>query len=95
MSPEDAFKTSVRQRWITPKQARLTAMLTQYIFGLMDLDTYDVLCLRAPAGIKRTIFVLAYRIGLGLAKLRWRLKFFDFPVDYWLFTLVHKYGGLV
>ena len=95
MSPEDAFKTSVRQRWITPKQARLTAMLTQYIFGLMDLDTYDVLCLRAPAGIKRTIFVLAYRIGLGLAKLRWRLKFFDLPLDYWVFTLVHKYGGLI
>ena len=95
MSPEDAFKTSVRQRWITPKQARLTAMLTQYIFGLMDRDTYDVLRLRVPAGIKRTIFVLAYRIGLSLVKLRWRLKFFDFPVDYKLFTLVHKYGDLV
>ncbi|NQU83432.1 MAG: cobalamin B12-binding domain-containing protein [Parcubacteria group bacterium] len=95
MSPEDAFKTSVRQRWITPKQARLTAMLTQYIFGLMDQDTYDVLRLRASAGIKRTIFVLAYRIGLVLVKLRWRFKFFDFPVDYWFFTLVHKYSGLI
>ena len=95
MSPEDAFKTSVNQRWITPKQARLTAMLTQYIFGLMDQDTYDVLKERVQQGIKRNLFILAYKIGSSLTKLRWRFKFFDFPYDYWLFTLVHKYGGLV
>lgn len=95
MSPEDGFKTSLSQRWITHKQARLTAMLTQYIFGLMDEDTFAVLKSRAPKGIKRSLFTVLFRIGLSLAKLRWRFKFFAFPLDYWVFTLFHKYGGFV
>lgn len=95
VSPEDAFKTVSRQKWITPKQARLTAMLTQYIFGLMDPDTYDVLKERVPKGIKRLFFTVAYKIGQGFVKLRWRFKFFDLPLDYWIFTFVYKYGGLV
>lgn len=95
MSPEDAFKISLNQRWISAKQARLTAMLTQYIFGLMDEDTFRVLKSRAPKGIKRKLFTVFFNIGLSLAKLRWRFKFFGFPIDYWIFTLFHKYGGLV
>jgi radical SAM superfamily enzyme YgiQ (UPF0313 family) len=95
MSPEDAFKTSIRQRWITPGQARLTAMLTQYIFGLVDQDTYDVLKERVQKGIQRNFFILAYKIGLILARLRWQYKFFDFPYDYWVFNLIHKHGKLI
>ena len=95
MSPEDAFKTVSRQKWITPKQARLTAMLTQYIFGLMDPDTYDVLKERVPKGIKRFLFIVTYKIGQGFVKLRWRFKFFGLPLDYWIFAFFHKYGGLV
>jgi len=95
MSPEDAFKTVFRQKWITPKQARLTAMLTQYIFGLMDPDTYDVLKERVPKGIKRSLFTITYKIGQGFVRLRWRFKFFGLPLDYWIFTFVHKYRGLI
>lgn len=95
MSPEDAFKTVSRQKWITPKQARLTAMLTQYIFGLMDPDTYDVLKERVPKGVKRLFFIVAYKIGQDFVRLRWRFKFFDLPFDYWIFTFVYKYGSLV
>ncbi len=95
MSPEDAFKISMNQRWISAKQARLTAMLTQYIFGLMDEDTFEVLKSRVPKGAKRKLFVTFFTIGLSLAKLRWRFKFFGFPLDYWVFTFFHKYGGLI
>jgi len=95
MSPEDVFNAPINQNWITPKQARMTAMLTQYIFGLMDNDTFEVLKLRAPAGIKRLLFIIAYQIGLTLVKLRWRFRFFGLPFDYRIFILVHKYSGLI
>lgn len=94
-SPDDAFKVSIKQHWITPSQARITAMLTQYIFGLMDLDSYYVFRLRVPAGIKRGLFTCAYKIGLVFVKFRWHFKFFRFPIDYWVFTLFYKYGKLV
>ena len=95
MSPEDAFKININQHWITPSQAKITAMLTQYIFGLMDLDSYYVLRLRIPAGIKRVLFTCAYQIGLVFVKFRWHFKFFRFPIDYWVFTLFYKYRKLV
>lgn len=94
MSPEDAFHTTLRQKWITPFQARTTAMLTQYIFGLMDQDTHDLLLSRINKPLFRLLFRLAYSIGLCMAKIRWRYKFFRLPFDYWIFTQVHKYGQL-
>ncbi|MFA7301114.1 MAG: radical SAM protein [Candidatus Shapirobacteria bacterium] len=95
MSPEDAFQSILRQKWISPKQATMTAMLTQYIFGLMDQDTIKILQNRISSKIGKTLFNIAYTIGLKLVKLRWKYKYFDFPLDYWLFTQVHKYAGLI
>jgi len=95
MSPEDAFKETLKQRWLTKKQARLTAMLTQYIFGLMDLDSYQMLKNRITNPLLRLLFTISYQFGLGLTKLRWKYKYFDLPVDYWIFSLVHKYSGLL
>jgi radical SAM superfamily enzyme YgiQ (UPF0313 family) len=95
MSPEDAFNTVLRQKWITPTQARLTAILTQYIFGLLDTDTYDMLLIRVKGNLNKLIFKTAYKIGLLLVNLRWKYQFFGFPIDYWVFTQVHKYGGLI
>ena len=95
MSPEDAFKTILRQLWISPNQARLTAMLTQYIFGLMDQDTYPVLLKRISSPLAKFVFSLSYKIALVLVKLRWKFKYFNLPFDYWLFTQVHKYAGLI
>lgn len=95
MSPEDAFKEVVKQQWITTSQARLTAMLTQYIFGLMDQDTYQVLLDRIPKGLKKLLFIFSFKIGLCLVRIRWRLKFFSLPLDYKIFTLIHKYGKLI
>jgi hypothetical protein len=94
MSPDDAFHTVLRQRWLTPTQARLTAMLTQYIFGLLDTDTYPVLLARVTNPLSRLLFKISFGLGLILVKLRWRLQYFGLPLDYWLFTQVHKYAGL-
>ncbi|RLC35511.1 hypothetical protein DRH14_00810 [Candidatus Shapirobacteria bacterium] len=95
MSPEDAFKKVEKQKWISYKQARLTAMLTQYIFGLMDKDTYYVLLERIHNRLAKLLFIVVYKLALLVVKLRWRLKFFDCPVDYYLFSLVYKRAKLV
>ena len=95
LSPNDGFDVVMKQKWMTPAQGRLTAMLTQYIFGLMDPDTYPVLKGRVTPGWKRTVFSIAYKIGYAMAMLRWKFKFFKFPIDYWVFTQVYKYGKLM
>jgi len=95
MSPEDAFQSVLRQKWITPKQATMTAMLTQYIFGLMDLDSINMLSQRINSKIGKFIFKFTYKITLIIVKLRWKYKYFDLPLDYWLFTQVHKYARLI
>jgi len=95
MSPEDAFKQTIKQRWISHSDAQLTAMLTQYIFGLMDRDTYDMLYQRIKNNLFKFIFKIAYSLALILVKLRWKYKFFGFRIDYKLFSLVHKYSGLI
>jgi radical SAM superfamily enzyme YgiQ (UPF0313 family) len=94
LSPDDGFNVVTKQKWMSPQQARLTAMLTQYIFGLTDPDTYETLRNTVTPGIKRTIFSIAFKIGLAMAKLRWKFKFFGFPIDYWVFTQIYKYGKI-
>lgn len=95
MSPEDAFEETLKQKWISPKDAQLTAMLTQYIFGLMDKDTYQTLKDRITNPIMQIIFKISYATALILVKLRWKFKFFDLRFDYWIFTKVHQYSGLI
>ena len=95
MSPEDAFQETINQKWISAHDAQLTAMLTQYIFGLMDRDTYEVLSNRVSNPILKLLFQVTFKIALLIVKLRWRFKFFDLRLDYKLFSLVHKYSGLI
>jgi radical SAM superfamily enzyme YgiQ (UPF0313 family) len=95
LSPDDGFNIVTKQKWMTPGQARLTAMLTQYIFGLLDPDTYETLKTKVSPGFKRWLFTVAFKTGVAMAKLRWKFKFFAFPVDYWVFTQIYKYGKIV
>jgi radical SAM superfamily enzyme YgiQ (UPF0313 family) len=94
MSPENAFQETIRQKWISHADAQLTAMLTQYIFGIMDRDTYTMLYPRLNNIFTRAIFTFSYYVALLLVSIRWKLKFFLFPVDYWIFSLVHRYAGI-
>jgi anaerobic magnesium-protoporphyrin IX monomethyl ester cyclase len=95
MSPEDAFHETLKQKWISPHDAQLTAMLTQYIFGIMDRDTYDMLYPRIKSTIGKISFKIGYSFALILVTIRWQLKFFDLPLDYWFFSLIHRYGGIL
>ncbi|KKQ63258.1 MAG: hypothetical protein US85_C0018G0008, partial [Candidatus Shapirobacteria bacterium GW2011_GWF1_38_23] len=40
-------------------------------------------------------FKVGYYFALLLVKIRWKLKFFDFPLDYWIFSLIHRYAGIL
>jgi len=94
MSPEDPFKETLSQKWINKEDARLTAMLTQYIFGIMDRDTFTMLYPRLKNPISKILFFIGYYIALLLVTIRWKFKFFKFPVDYYIFSLIHRYGGI-
>jgi anaerobic magnesium-protoporphyrin IX monomethyl ester cyclase len=95
VSPENAFKETLRQKWISSQDAQKTAMLTQYIFGIMDHDTYDMLLPRLKNKFQKVLFSVGYYIAFVLVTIRWKLKYFGFPVDYWIFSLVHRYAGIV
>ena len=95
VSPENAFKETLRQKWISSQDAQKTAMLTQYIFGIMDHDTYDMLLPRLKNIFQKVLFSVGYYIALILVTIRWKFKYFGFPVDYWIFSLVHRYAGIV
>lgn len=95
MSPEDAFNMVVKQKWITPGQAQFTAMLTQYIFGIMDVEAMDYLKERIKNRLMRRIFVVSFKFALILVRLRWKYKFFRMPLDYKIFIWVRQHAGLM
>lgn len=95
VSPENAFQETLRQKWISHRDAQLTAMLTQYIFGIMDRDTYDMLLPRLKNIFFKIIFSIGYYIALVLVTIRWKFKFFALPLDYWIFSLIHRYAGIL
>jgi len=89
--PEDAFGQDNTRRWITRSQELQIAMLTQYIFGLMDIPTRDRISQKIPNTISRFIFTSSWNFGLNIARFRWKNKFFAFPIDFWVFTQIKKY----
>ena len=95
VSPEDGLNMVLKQKWISSKQAREVAMLTQYVFGLMDPTYYPVLRSRVKGKTRKVLFAIAYKIGIILVRIRWKFKYFGVPIDYWFFTLVYKHGGLI
>lgn len=93
--PEDTFEMVINQRWIERKQAELIIMLDQYIFGLLDKDTFQVLKERIQNKFWQVVFALSFKVGYLLVWLRWQFKFFGLPLDYWVFSQVKKYSKLV
>jgi len=93
LSPEDAFDTVTRQKWISQGKARLVNMLSQYIFSLMDKDSL-VFIESLPDNFWKYIFKKFFNLARQVALFRWRFKFFALPVDYLIFNWLHKSGKL-
>lgn len=88
---EDAFQIDTRRRWITRTQSLRVSMLTQYIFGLMDIPTRDRIASKMTNPVTRFAFICCWNIGLMTARLRWKCRFWAIPVDFWIYTQVRKY----
>ena len=76
--------------WVTEKQSFFVVMLSSYIFMFLDSDALKWVKGRIKNRLKRTMFVITFKILTIIAKLRWKYKFFAFPVDYHLFLLAKK-----
>ncbi len=93
LSPDDAFRLVLRQKWISPQQARLVNMLSQYIFAVMDSDTLKLIK-RMPSKLKREVLIVIYKMARKVVEFRWQHKYFGFPLDFWFFILIRQHGKL-
>jgi len=79
---EDAFKKDDRRRWLNRSQVLRINMLTQYVFGLMDIQAHDYIASKMNNSIIRNLFLFIWNIGLLIALLRWKFVFLALPVDF-------------
>jgi len=91
---EDAAKMKVRQKWITERQARKMLMCGMYIFFFKDPDSFDLITRKIKNKPYKALLWMGFQMGKAVALLRWKLKFFDFPVDFYLYNLMRKYSKL-
>lgn len=76
--------------WVTEKQAKLVPMISSYIFMLLDSDTIIWLKERIQNKYIRFFFVAAFKTSAFVARIRWKLKFFGFPLDYKMYQWTRK-----
>ncbi len=89
LSPEDVFKQKIYQKWLTPKMSHLINMLSQYIFVLMDKDSFTLIE-NFPSDFYKLLFKKLFPLARLVARLRWRCKFYYLPIDYWFFNWFRK-----
>jgi len=94
MSAEDASKMNIRQKWITSEQARRILMISVYVFFFKDPDSF----LLVTSKIKNVLYKLFLKIGFNCFKtiinVRWKYKYFDLPVDFYLYNYLRQHSGL-
>jgi len=92
IAAEDTTKMKVRQKWITREQARRILMCSIYIFFFLDPDSFDLVTKRIRSKLYKAVLWLGFMIGKTIATLRWKLKFFDLPADFYIYSYLRKYG---
>ncbi len=76
------FDFNIKQTpWVTKKQADFSELLNRYIFAFKSNLYKD----RVKRQKHRYIFSFANFILHNLASIRWRLKFFHLPLEYYIF----------
>lgn len=60
----------------------------------MDARTYEQVRARLHNKIAKLLYAAVYPIAAAVARLRWKLKFFGLPIDYWLFLKARERLGL-
>ena len=73
--------------WITKEQEFIVPMISSYIFMFLDSDTLGWAKERIKdSPVKKMLFIITFKVVGLMAKIRWKLKFFGFPIDYYLFS---------
>jgi anaerobic magnesium-protoporphyrin IX monomethyl ester cyclase len=94
IAAEDATKMKVRQKWITEKQARTMLMSSIYIFFFKDPDSFNLVTRKINNKVYKSFLWIGFQVGKTFASLRWRFKFFDFPIDFYFYNWMRKYSQL-
>ena len=94
MAAEDATKMNIRQKWITDEQARRILMISIYIFFFKDPDSFSLVTSKIT-NIPYKIFLLfGFNIFKLFVNLRWKLKYFKLPYDFYLYNYLRQHSGL-
>lgn len=79
-----------RTPWVTKKQERLMTMLSSYIFWFLGpyCETIPSVIASSPLRFLTRILLKSFQT---MARLRWRYKYFESPLDYWLFWFIKRH----
>jgi radical SAM superfamily enzyme YgiQ (UPF0313 family) len=80
--------------WIPEKYNLLAPMLTDYVLMLLCSDSKRVIYKGLNNRIAKFGFISTYWIFKGIAKARWKFKYFGLPVDYWVFNKLREKAGV-
>jgi len=84
------FELNMRNTpWVPEKYIARAEMLSSYIFRWLDTPYLEKL--KGKKSPFMPLYVLGGYVFTAISRLRWRLKFFSMPVDYWLFRLALKH----
>jgi hypothetical protein len=68
--------------WVTKQQADLVNMMSQFIFMFFATDTIVWAKEKVENRLYKRIFIMAFKIMGSVAKMRWKYKYFNYPIDY-------------
>lgn len=94
MAAEDATNLNIRQKWITKEQARRILMISVYIFFFKDPDSFSLVTAKISSLPYKLFLFFGFNVFKTIVNIRWKLKYFGLPLDFYLYNFLRKYSGL-
>ena len=94
IAAEDATQLKVRQTWITKNQARKILMASIYIFFFLDPDSFNLVTAKITNRLFKYLLFIGFSLFKSIARVRWKYKYFEYPIDFYLYNLLRKYSKL-
>lgn len=80
--------------WIAPKQAAKVNMISSYLFFFLDSTSYKWVTDRVKNPVLNLLFRVAFKAYTGVARFRWKHRFFAIPLDYWVYRWARDILGI-
>lgn len=91
ISAESAKNIKLRLPWITKKQAFEALMCSNYIFFFLGSDSLELTLKGIKKLYKKVFIVPFFKLAKFIVSVRWKYKFFGFPVDFYLFETLRNH----